>query len=138
MGSTRLQKVSRLLKEELSRIIREEMNDPRLGLVSITEVEMTPDLKIAHIYISAYGTPEEQADSMTALTRGSRFLRGELGKQVEMRHTPELHFHQDRSIERGARVFELLRQVQGGPETNLDELLRQAKAEEPTDDESAS
>ena len=123
MGSTRLQKVSRVIKEELSRIIREEMNDPRLGLVSIVDVEMTPDLKIAHIYVSVYGEPEEQANSMNALSSASRFLRGELGKQVEMRHTPELHFHQDRSIERGSRIFALLKQVQ---------------TEEPPHDKSAS
>jgi len=104
--------MSRLLREELSRIIREEMNDPRLGMVSITEVEMTPDLHIAHVYISAYGTPEEEKASMLALQSASKFLRGELGKQVELRFTPELNFHQDKSIERGARIFALLKNVE--------------------------
>ena len=108
MASTREQRMKRLLKEELSRIIRKEMNDPRLGLMSITDVELTPDYRVANIYISIYGTPEEQETSMLVLTGASRFLRGELGKQIDLRYTPELRFHIDRSIERGSRVFELL------------------------------
>jgi len=112
MTSTRIHRVARLLKEEISRIIREEINDPRLGFVSITEVKMTPDLHIAHIYVSVYGTPEEQQTSINVLDHARRFLRGELGKQVEMRYTPELFFHLDRSIERGARVFELLKEIE--------------------------
>lgn len=108
MGSTRPQRMSRLLREELSRIIREEINDPRLGLISITDIELTPDLRAARIFISAYGTPEEQQASIDVLTRATGFLRGELGRQLDLRHTPEISFRLDRSIERGARVFELL------------------------------
>lgn len=111
MASTRLQKVSRMLREELSRIIREEINDPRLGFISITDIELTSDLKTATVYISAYGTPEEQKESMDVLFRATGFLRGELGRQVELRYTPELNFHLDKSIERGARIFELLNEV---------------------------
>lgn len=111
MASTRMQRMSRLLKEELSRIIREEINDPRLGFISILDVQMTPDFRIAHVYVSVYGTPEQQNDSIAVLDRASRFLRGVLGNQVEMRYTPELHFHLDRSIERGARIFELLKEA---------------------------
>ncbi|MHB9131989.1 MAG: 30S ribosome-binding factor RbfA [Armatimonadota bacterium] len=112
MASTRKQKMVRVLRDELSRIIREEMNDPRLGLVSITDIELTPDLRVAQIYFSVYGTPEEQQESMAALDRASRFLRGELSRQLDMRHTPELHFHLDRSLERGAHVFELISKLE--------------------------
>lgn len=112
MASTRIQKMAKLLKEELSRIIREEINDPRLGFVSITDIELTPDLHVAHIHISAYGTAEEQQSSMDVLHRASGFLRGELGRQVELRYTPELRFHLDTSLERGARVVELLREIE--------------------------
>lgn len=112
MASTRMQKMSRLLRDELSRIIREEINDPRLGFVSITEIEMTPDLHVAHIYISAYGTPKEQEESMAVLEGAASFLRGEIGRQIEMRYIPELRFHLDRSIERGSRVVELLREIE--------------------------
>lgn len=112
MASTRAQKMARLLRDELSRIIREEVNDPRLGFISITEIEMTPDLHVAHIYISAYGTPEEQNNSMGVLERAASFLRGELGRQIELRYIPELKFHLDRSLERGSQVVELLRQIE--------------------------
>ncbi len=111
MPATRLQKMARLLKEEISRIIREEINDPRLGFISLTTIEVTPDLHTAHVYVSVYGTPEEQQASINVLERASRFLRGELGRQVEMRYTPELVFHLDHSLERGSRVNELLKEV---------------------------
>lgn len=116
MSSTRIQRMTKLLKEEISRIIREEINDPRLGFISITDIEMTPDLRVAHIHVSVYGTPAEQDDSIAVLERASRFLRGELGKQVEMRYTPVLQFHLDRSIERGARIFELLKETTETPQ----------------------
>lgn len=122
MSSTRIQRISKLLKEELSRIIREEINDPRLGFVSITDIEMTPDLRDAHIYVSVYGTPEEQEASIGVLERARRFLRGTLGKQVEMRYTPELHFYLDLSIERGAHVFELLKNINAEKKDHGDEL----------------
>lgn len=112
MASTRMQKVARLLKEELSRIIREEVNDPRLGFISITDIELPPDLHVARVFISAYGTPEEQASSMAVLERAAGFLRGELSRQIDMRYTPELRFQLDTSLERGARVFELLHEIE--------------------------
>jgi ribosome-binding factor A len=112
MASTRIQKISRIIKEELSLIIRREINDPRLGFISITDVELTPDKRIANIYISAYGTPEEQQASMDVLERATGFLRGELSRQIDIRFTPELNFQLDKSIERGARVFELLKSIE--------------------------
>lgn len=111
MSATRLQKMNKLLKEELSRIIREDMNDPRLGMVSITDIVLSFDLKQAKVYISAYGTTEERKSSILALTSASRFLRGEVARQLELRHTPELKFLFDDSLERGARIFDLLNQV---------------------------
>ena len=111
MASTRQQKVSKLLREELSLVIRREINDPRLGFISITDVEMTPDFHTAHVYISAYGTEEEQKNSMAVLDRASGFLRGEISRSLDMRFTPELRFHLDTSLARGSRVFELLRDI---------------------------
>ena len=98
MSSTRTQKIGRVLKEELSRLIREEMNDPRLALWTITDVEVTGDLRHAHIHVSVYGTPEQQRDTIGALEHARGFLRGLLGKAIEIRYTPELHFHLDTSI----------------------------------------
>lgn len=111
MASTRQQKVSKLLREELSLVIRRDINDPRLGFISITEVEMTHDFHTAHIYISAYGTEEEQTNSMEVLQRASGFLRGAIGRSLDMRYTPELSFHLDTSLARGAHVFKLLNEI---------------------------
>lgn len=112
MSSTRQQRVASVLKEELSRIIREEMNDPRVGFISITDVEVSADLHTAHVYVSVYGEPEEQKASIDALEHARGYLRSTLGKELNMRYTPELYFHLDRSIERGARVFELLKEIE--------------------------
>ena len=111
MASTRPQKVARVIKEELSRIFREEMNDPRLGFMSITDVNVSPDLRVVHVYVSVYGSEQECTDTMAALTHARGFLRSTLGKAIDLRHTPELNFHLDRSIERGARIFELLKGI---------------------------
>ncbi|HOF89937.1 MAG TPA: 30S ribosome-binding factor RbfA [Armatimonadota bacterium] len=121
MASTRLQRVGRVIKEELSRIIREEIDDPRLGLVSITGVEVTPDLRIAHVHVSVYGDEAQRKMSLGILDRASRFLRGVLGREIELRYTPELHFHLDTSLERGARIFELLHEIKTEEKENPDE-----------------
>jgi len=121
MSSTRQQKVAKVLKEELSRIFREEMNDPRMGFVSITDITVTPDMHTAHVYVSVFGEPEEQTATITALEHARGFLRTTLGREVNMRYTPELVFHLDRSIERGARIFELLNELkteEGGEKKN--------------------
>jgi len=113
--------VGRVIKEELSRIIREEIDDPRLGLVSITGVEVTPDLRIAHVHVSVYGDEAQRKMSLGILDRASRFLRGVLGREIELRYTPELHFHLDTSLERGARIFELLHEIKTEEKENPDE-----------------
>jgi len=112
MSSTRQQKIASVLKEELSRVIRKEMNDPRLGFISITDVQVASDLRTARVYVSVYGTPEEQTASITALEHARGFLRGLIGREVNMRYTPELSFHLDRSIERGSHVLELLKGIE--------------------------
>jgi ribosome-binding factor A len=120
MASTRLQRVARLLKEELSRIIRAEIDDPRLGMVSITDVDVAPDLRAAEIFVSVYGDADAQAASIAVLERASKYLRGVLGREIEMRYTPELHFHLDHSLERGARVLELLHEIEHQDTTKKD------------------
>lgn len=112
MTTQRQQKVGKMLKEELSRLIREEMDDPRLGFISITDVQVSPDIRSAHIYVSVFGEPEEQNTSIAALEGARGYLRSMLGRDVNMRYTPELFFHLDHSIERGAHIFELLKEIE--------------------------
>jgi len=116
MASTREQRMSKLLKEELSAIILREINDPRLGMISITDVELTPDFKVAHVFISALGDEQERRQSVDVLVNASGFLRMTLSKVVNLRHTPELRFKLDSSLERASRIYDILNKIKSGDE----------------------
>jgi ribosome-binding factor A len=104
--------VADLIREEVSSLLRKGMKDPRLGFVTITDVEVTPDLHYAKIFVSVLGSEEEVKDSIKALTSASGFLRHELGQRLRLRYIPELSFKLDTSIERGDRILRLLREVE--------------------------
>lgn len=106
----RQEQVGKLFKIEISDIILREMRDPRLGFVTITDVKVSPDLKYARVFLSIMGDKQQQETGLAALKHASRFVRGELGKRINMRVTPEIEFKIDESIEQGARIFELLQQ----------------------------
>ena len=107
----RQEQVRKLLKVEISEIIHREMRDPRLGFVTITDVKISPDLKYARVFMSIMGDQKQQEIGLAALKHASGFVRGELGKRIRMRIIPEIEFQIDESIERGARIFEILQQV---------------------------
>jgi ribosome-binding factor A len=110
--SRRQEKVNDLLREVLSEIVQREIKDPRLGFLSLTAVEVAPDLSSAKVFVSVMGDDAQQKDSIAVLQRAKGFLRTELARRVRsMRHVPELIFKLDTSIQHGARVFELLEQV---------------------------
>ncbi len=109
--STRQHKVEELLKVEVSEIVQREMKDPRLGFVTVTDVEITPDLRHARVFVSVLGEEDKQNESLAALKSGEGFVRGELGKRLSMRMTPEVEFRLDTSIQRGAHIFELLEKI---------------------------
>ncbi len=98
-----------MIKRDLSEIIQKEMRDPRLSLVTVTDVDVARDFSIAKVFISAVGNPEEKAAALKALQGASGFLRGHLGRMLELRTVPVLVFRYDTGIERGARMYELLR-----------------------------
>ena len=107
----RLLRVNELLKRELSTIILREIAFEGL-LVTVNQVDVTPDLKYAHAYISILGN-EDHAAAMTKLEENRTALQAALSKSVTLKYTPHLVFHLDHSIERGARVFEILREIEG-------------------------
>lgn len=109
--SRRSQRVSDLVRAEISRLVLLEAHDPELRKVTITEVEMPADLRSARVYFSALGGEEERERAHEALDRASGFLRREVGRRCGLRFAPELHFFADRSIERGARIEEILANV---------------------------
>ncbi len=111
MTNRRSQRVADLVRAELSLLVLTEAHDPELRKVTITDVEMPPDLKSARVFFSCLGGDAEREKAAEALQRAAGYLRREVGQRCRLRYAPELHFISDRSLERGARVEELLQQV---------------------------
>jgi ribosome-binding factor A len=109
--SRRSQRVADLVRAELARIVLTEAHDPDLKGVTITDVEMPPDLKSARVYFSCLGADDARERAGEALRRASGYLRREVGQRCQLRYAPEVFFFSDRSLERGARIEELLHQV---------------------------
>jgi len=108
---TRPERLAELIKEEVSRIIHERVSDPRIGFVSITNVELTPDLKSAKIFASVLGDKNEREKTFEGLKSATSFIRGQLGNAVEFRYVPEIMFVYDKSIERGSRVLSIMHKL---------------------------
>jgi ribosome-binding factor A len=108
MPGRRPERLAEQIKEELSLIIGGEVEDPRLGDVTVTDAKLTPDLRTAKVYVSVLGTEEQVRGSLTALRRASGFIRHQLGAVLRIRHIPELHFVYDDADLRAARIEELL------------------------------
>ncbi len=109
--SRRSQRVADLVRAELSNLVLVEAHDPAVKGVTITAVEMSLDLQSARVYFSVLGGDAERERAGAGLARASGYLRREVGQRCGLRYAPELHFVADRSLERGARVEELLAQV---------------------------
>ncbi|MGK7346698.1 MAG: 30S ribosome-binding factor RbfA [Candidatus Nitrospinota bacterium M3_3B_026] len=107
----RADRVSEEIMKEVSNIIRDDMKDPRLGMVSITRVELSRDLRHAKVFISVLGSGEERDSSMSVLRNGTGFIRKLIGRRMRLKAPPELIFKADDSIERSARINEILKKV---------------------------
>ena len=108
----RQEKLGELIAAELSELMRMRLKDPRIGFASITHVEVSGDLRHAKVYVSVMGSAEEQAATMKGLKHATGFLRHELASRLVLRFMPELVFKLDTSIAEGARVLELIQQVE--------------------------
>lgn len=124
MASNRIHRINDEIQRELADQLR-NLKDPRVsgtGMVSITRVDTTNDLRYARVYVSVLNKDQEK-DVLKGLKSASGFLRRELGHALQLRYTPELQFIGDDSIQHGAHILEVLRQVEradearGGPET---------------------
>ncbi|MFD1177237.1 30S ribosome-binding factor RbfA [Paenibacillus puldeungensis] len=111
MARNRTGRVSEQIKKELSVLIQSELKDPRIGFVTVTGVEVTPDLSQAKVYLSVFGDDEKKNESLKGLEKANGFLRTELGKRIRLRHTPELIFKIDESIAYGSRIEKLLGEI---------------------------
>jgi len=110
--SRRTERVNELLREEISDLLRTDLRDPRIGgLVTVTHVDVSPDLRRASAYVSVLGTAEERESTMRALRHARPFLRRELSRRVSLRYTPELEFRSDVSMERAQEMTDLMRET---------------------------
>jgi ribosome-binding factor A len=116
MQGKRLDRVNQLLKEEISMLLQRELKDPRLGFVTVTEVETSQDLRTAKVFVSVLGDDAQWSASLAALTSGRGFVRNWLRDHLDLRITPNLSFHADRSMEHAARIQQLLKHVAEAPE----------------------
>lgn len=107
----RTEQVADLIQEELSQLLEREVRDPGIGFVTLTDVEVDPDLRNARVFFSVLGDEAATRQSLAALQRAAGFLRRELAHRLDLRYAPELHFVLDRSIEHGQHIADLLRQV---------------------------
>ncbi len=112
MPSRRQQQVADQIQREISVLVQRELKDPRLGFVTITSVDISPDLRFARVFYSVMGTPEEEKATQVALERASGFLRHELAGRVDLRFVPDLSFRHDPSIAHGDRIARLLAAIE--------------------------
>lgn len=115
--SRRTERVNALIQEDLSELIAREVKDPRItGIISVTRVDVSPDLRHARVLVSTLGDEAEQRTLLTALQSAAPFLRRELNRRLTMRYTPELSFRLDDSIRRGAELMALIHDLDTGEE----------------------
>ena len=111
MPGQRAQRVGESIQQEISALLLRGLKDPRIGFVTITGVEMTPDLHLARVYYTVIGDEEARKASAAGLKSSIPFIRQQLGRQLRMRYAPDLIFQYDSSIEYGNRIESLLRDV---------------------------
>lgn len=121
MSLKRLGRISEEIKRIVSNAIMTELKDPRISsMTSITEVEVTRDLRYAKIYISVLGNQFDKEETLKGLESGKGFIRKEIGKNLNLRYTPEPQFYLDKSIEHGFKISKILSEIKDGDDINTD------------------
>ena len=108
----RTDRVGDQIQQELADLFHRGVKDPRIGFLSVTGVEVSPDLGLARVYVSIYGSESEQSDTLQGLKSASGYLRFQLKHRLHLKRIPELRFHRDVSIERGARINAALAELE--------------------------
>ncbi len=112
MSSRRQKQINQAIRRELSDLLARQVSDPRIsGIISITEVDISPDLKQAKVYISVMGSEEEKAGVFDGIASASDYLRRELGRRIRMRYVPGLIFKRDDSLEKAEHILQLIDQT---------------------------
>jgi ribosome-binding factor A len=112
--SQRTDRVDELLRQEIGQILAKELADPRIGFATITDVETSPDLRHAKVWVSVIGGKTDRTETVRALQASMGFVRHELGKRLRIKRIPALHIHLDDTAERGTRLLHLLAELESG------------------------
>lgn len=107
----RPEKVAELVREEITQIVGYELDDPRVAMVTVTDVRMSENLRDARVFVTVMGTEEEATAALKALRHAAPYVRRQLGLELNLRYTPEIHFVRDTVEEKAARVEELLTEI---------------------------
>ena len=110
MGN-RQKRLGELFKQEISELITRKIKDPRVGFVSITSVDLSPDLRNAKIYISVFGSEKEKKSSLAGLNSATSFIKRELGRRLRLKYMPDIAIFYDESIEKGAHISAIIDSV---------------------------
>lgn len=113
MSERRQQRVAEEIQRRASAFIREELKDPRIGFLTITGVEINSDLTHATLFVSVLGDEKEQQETMTALRRAKGLIKRDIGDWLRIRTTPDIAFKLDTSIERGTRILQIIKGLEG-------------------------
>ncbi len=119
--SERTARLDELLREEISSVLRREVDDPRIGFVTVTDVRVTPDLSHANVWVSVIGAADEKKLTMRALAHAMPFVRQRLGK-LRLKRIPDLHVKEDETAARGTRVLQILDELEQGGVGDVPEM----------------
>jgi ribosome-binding factor A len=114
-------RISELVRSRLTDLLNRKANDPRLHMVTITDVVVTPDARYADVHFSVLGGVEEQAETQAGLESAAGWLRRELGRGLRLRNTPALTFHYDPSLERGEHIAGILDELRSSEKDKADQ-----------------
>jgi ribosome-binding factor A len=130
----RSERVAGQLRRDLAKLIQQELKDPAIGFVSLSDVEVTRDLSHAKVFITVF-EPEKAKESLQALSRAATFLRRRLGQELRLRHVPELHFVHDDSVEKGSHIDDLIAKALHDDKDGFENTFADAEASENSEKE---
>jgi len=105
-----MRRVNEVIRQVLGDVIATDLKDPRIGFVTVTDVDTSPDLRTARVYVSVLGNESDREKALAGLRSAHGFLQGRIAAQLRMKRTPTLTFHYDESVDRGVRISRLLDQ----------------------------
>ncbi len=111
MSNIRANRVAEQMKKEMGEILTQKVKDPRIGFVTVTDVEISPDLQESKVFISIFGDEEEKEQTLVGLAKSKGFIRSEIGKRIRLRKVPEINFEIDETIEYGNKIERIIRDL---------------------------